>query len=581
MSKNVLVIEKEFDISRQIARALESEGYFVFTASTAEAGLVMARRVKPSLIFLDLSVKDAGGTEFIGRLRAVDFLHSVPILLLTAKEKEYEPRYRDLYGIVNFVKIPLNDAEVVAKSKATLENVPAELPAGGAPPLGEEPASKEGESTKFSPEAHRAETAAGLAGDGYAPAYPEEDAYPENSADEDSFIGEGALHIGEADEGEDETLSAGPGSPGEGETRDEDMNDAAMLDDKAWQSDMASEGPASMPETQSMPEPPPAPGPLSHYVPGPDPGAKSKDPIEAEFEAAVSEAQEEMKRQEHLFGDEYPPAEDKTGTEESDGSEAGQKEGHPEGFHYSPQKSGKSSPRKSLILVLSIVLLGAAASFVFFMYLQPRLGKMKGGAPAAAITEDQPVVIEQNTPASAPASNVQAKAGNVKAKAGASNVKAKAGANISSGHKVPAGASSLAAAETGKTAPAKGGKDRKIESGKSPGFWALLDKEEKEEAGQQKKQDAGKSKIISKTEGKNLAGHFYSLQTGAFSSEANAGRLAAKLKTERFNAFVEKTVKNGKLVYKVLVGRYGKPADTNDDYERLKKAGITAFRYSE
>jgi cell division septation protein DedD/CheY-like chemotaxis protein len=125
MTRNILIIEGDFEAGRAMARALEGEGYFVFTASSAQVGLLMARRVRPSLVILDPAAKSAGGIEYTKKLRSIDRMKKIPILLFS-DEKEYEPGYGQAYGVVNFLGKPLDINEVVYKSKASLEGIPQE-----------------------------------------------------------------------------------------------------------------------------------------------------------------------------------------------------------------------------------------------------------------------------------------------------------------------------------------------------------------------------------------------------------------------------------------------------------------------
>ncbi|MDA8155639.1 MAG: SPOR domain-containing protein [Actinomycetota bacterium] len=127
MAKGILIIESDFEAARQMASALESEGYFVFTASTAESGLDMARRVKPSILFLSPSVEglsENGVVEFIKELRSQDASKDIPVMLVTDGDKEYDPRYGTMYGIINFIQKPVDPAEVLFKCRASIEDVP-------------------------------------------------------------------------------------------------------------------------------------------------------------------------------------------------------------------------------------------------------------------------------------------------------------------------------------------------------------------------------------------------------------------------------------------------------------------------
>ncbi|MDA8170932.1 MAG: SPOR domain-containing protein [Nitrospiraceae bacterium] len=626
MPKNVLVIEKEFDTARQIARALEAEGYFVFTASGAEAGIVMARRVKPSLIFLDLSLKDAGGTEFISRLRAMEFLRKVPILLLTVKDKEYEPRYRDLYGIVNFVKVPLNDAEVIAKSKATLEGIPAETPAGKVVENAISEVSEEAGS--FSEEdgiVRLSEDEINEAGD-FPPAEPgsEDEEQPDTFSVQPEALG------GQPDtfDGQPETHEYTDGSnlpmallPDETRLSDEtpipemppemsgledagrDAIEEAAPKTDAWPETDAWSEPAGTPVSgapvpiTSVPEAPASGMPASTTPVSMMPGEAGPGvPKEAGFESHIEQA---MRRKEGLFGSRQdPPADEGTETSQEKESEAVMKEMKSAEQH----KSGKGGSRKSLVYILAIVLAGAAASFVFFMYLAPRQGRAKEEIQAGA-GENQPVVIEQNTPAPQKQINAAAPSAAANSVAPANSRKAQQvqGETIASQSTVknppsgviknkPAGIKNqsaggvggLSAAGVKKLVSAKGQKGKKPaaigkgQNRRSQGFWTLLSKEEKEEAAANgPRQD--KRKVENK---KAAAGHVYSLQVGAFSEKANAVKLTGSLKAKRFDAFIEQSEKGGKPVYKVQVGKFSRPGDTKSDYERLKKEGFKAFHCS-
>ncbi|MDA8087121.1 MAG: SPOR domain-containing protein [Nitrospiraceae bacterium] len=628
MPKNVLVIEREFDTARQIARALESEGYFVFTASGAEAGLVMARRVKPALIFLNLSLKDTGRTEFISRLRAMEFLRRVPILLITGKDGEYDPRYRDLYGIVNFVRVPLNDAEITAMSKAALEDIPSEASAGRA--------------VESPPEDENIidEDIIRVSGEAADDAYDAEDSSPADEA---------AGPAGEQADiaGWQIDMSGGlPDSPGlqpEGEAgmppgggdSQEDLTDeawtvvestgvesrtAGMAED-AGQDVIEDDIPGGQPpdELPSVPGAPVSEMPISG-TPAPEtPASEASMPEmlaaggadeagydagneappatrKAGFETHIEQA---MRHEEEkgLFGgkQDLPDKENIFHIPEEEESEAGMKD-----IKSGQRKKGK----KSLALVLAIVLVGAVASYVFFMYLAPKPGRGKEEMQARA-GENQSVVIEQNTPS--PAAVPAPSAGNAPAasnsgqqafktvtpaKNAAAGVKTAAGAGKSA---VPVAAAAAVVAnpakngvrtaaklgtakparvETKKIASSKsrrGEKETAAGSGRerSQGFWALLSKEEKE-IGHGR---AGKRK--------SGARHFYSLQVGAFSVKANASRLVTDLKAKRFDAFVEQSEKDGKPIYKVLVGKFSRPGGTKPYYAKLKKDGLKAFHYSQ
>ena len=106
MKKTVLVIDNDQPSASAIAKTLEAEGYLVFTAASGEAALTMAKKVTPMVVFLNLAAPGAG-LEICKSIHAIAAIKEVPIVLLTVRESKFDPRYKELYGIVGFLKKPL------------------------------------------------------------------------------------------------------------------------------------------------------------------------------------------------------------------------------------------------------------------------------------------------------------------------------------------------------------------------------------------------------------------------------------------------------------------------------------------
>jgi cell division septation protein DedD len=123
-SKTVLVIENDMDTSRLISKTLESAGYLVFTASRGTVGLTMAKKIKPSLIFLNISTPDTEGLKICSELKKIERLSDVPVMLLTGGTESYDPRYKTSYGIVDFLKKPVVPDELVKKTDKVFSGEP-------------------------------------------------------------------------------------------------------------------------------------------------------------------------------------------------------------------------------------------------------------------------------------------------------------------------------------------------------------------------------------------------------------------------------------------------------------------------
>jgi CheY-like chemotaxis protein len=78
-----LVIEDDFKAAELIRVQLEAEGFKVLHAASAEAALVLAIQQPLSLITLDILLPNMDGWEFLGRIKQVPELRTIPIVILS------------------------------------------------------------------------------------------------------------------------------------------------------------------------------------------------------------------------------------------------------------------------------------------------------------------------------------------------------------------------------------------------------------------------------------------------------------------------------------------------------------------
>jgi two-component system, OmpR family, alkaline phosphatase synthesis response regulator PhoP len=83
VSKHVIIVEDDTDISRLLTLELEEAGFRVSAHATGIRGLSAIREEKPDLIILDLGLPDISGAEIARRVRRTD---PTPIIILTAAD---------------------------------------------------------------------------------------------------------------------------------------------------------------------------------------------------------------------------------------------------------------------------------------------------------------------------------------------------------------------------------------------------------------------------------------------------------------------------------------------------------------
>lgn len=119
---SVLIVNDEPDQLTLMGGLLRKAGYSVLTAEDGLEGLTLARRERPDLVISDVSMPRMNGLEFCREIRTDSELKTVPILLITAHQKDTESAVAGLKaGADDYLEIPFDAPRLVAKVSRLLE----------------------------------------------------------------------------------------------------------------------------------------------------------------------------------------------------------------------------------------------------------------------------------------------------------------------------------------------------------------------------------------------------------------------------------------------------------------------------
>ena len=118
MSQKVLVVDDEQSIVTLLKYNLEQAGYIVEVAYDGEEALEKVSNTNPDLIVLDVMLPKKDGIEVCKTIRSDKNL--VPILMLTAKDDEFDRVLGLELGADDYMTKPFSPREVVARVKAIL-----------------------------------------------------------------------------------------------------------------------------------------------------------------------------------------------------------------------------------------------------------------------------------------------------------------------------------------------------------------------------------------------------------------------------------------------------------------------------
>ncbi|GAA0930608.1 response regulator transcription factor [Virgisporangium aurantiacum] len=114
----ILVVEDEARLAENLRDGLEADGYTVHTAGDGMTGLLLARRFPYDAMVLDLLLPRLNGYQVCARLRRDG--STVPILMLTAKDGEYDEAEALDTGADDYLTKPFSYVVLLARLRALL-----------------------------------------------------------------------------------------------------------------------------------------------------------------------------------------------------------------------------------------------------------------------------------------------------------------------------------------------------------------------------------------------------------------------------------------------------------------------------
>jgi DNA-binding response OmpR family regulator len=128
----LLIVEDEREFAETLRRGLVAEGFTVDVAHTGREGLWRATEQEYDVVVLDIMLPELSGYEVLKRLRAAE--NWTPVLMLTAKDGEYDEADAFDLGADDYLSKPFSFVVLIARLRALLRRGaparPAVLEAG-------------------------------------------------------------------------------------------------------------------------------------------------------------------------------------------------------------------------------------------------------------------------------------------------------------------------------------------------------------------------------------------------------------------------------------------------------------------
>ena len=121
MNVNILVIEDEPDIRRNLEYNLGREGFKASSVGSLDEANEKLKSKKFDLILLDLMLPDGSGLDLCKKIKSNSETEAIPIIILTAKDDEVDKVVGFELGADDYVTKPFSVRELILRVKAILK----------------------------------------------------------------------------------------------------------------------------------------------------------------------------------------------------------------------------------------------------------------------------------------------------------------------------------------------------------------------------------------------------------------------------------------------------------------------------
>ena len=124
MEYSILVIDDDAEVRRFLVKVFQKQNFNTFEAETGEAGIKQAQARLPNLITLDIMLPKMSGIEACQALKRDQKTSSIPVLIITATEKEGQEIITLELGADDYLVKPLEIPMLLAHVHALLRRGP-------------------------------------------------------------------------------------------------------------------------------------------------------------------------------------------------------------------------------------------------------------------------------------------------------------------------------------------------------------------------------------------------------------------------------------------------------------------------
>jgi DNA-binding response OmpR family regulator len=116
----ILIVDDDPDMRRALKIRLGANHYDTVQAADGYSAISVAQKEQPNLIILDLGLPAGDGFVVLDRLQNSDSLSNIPVIVLTARDPQFNEERTLQAGALAFFQKPADNNELLNVIRATL-----------------------------------------------------------------------------------------------------------------------------------------------------------------------------------------------------------------------------------------------------------------------------------------------------------------------------------------------------------------------------------------------------------------------------------------------------------------------------
>jgi len=122
--QKILIVDDDPDLKKGLNLRLRANHYDTVYASDGFSAVMMAQKERPNLIILDIGLPAGDGFVVLDRLQKNATLASIPVIVLTARDPQFNKERTLKAGATAFLQKPADNAELLEAICSALNQPP-------------------------------------------------------------------------------------------------------------------------------------------------------------------------------------------------------------------------------------------------------------------------------------------------------------------------------------------------------------------------------------------------------------------------------------------------------------------------